>query len=169
MLGKVKTLIVGGDDTGEEKHKSKLVVMSIDTDGDSSHKELQHSEVTLNADKPKGGDGYFLDCEWEVNGDELTDEDRDMANFFCERYHVYTRKYGLHWKGTVTHEPWPVEKAKIKRLVLDDIDQYEPSHHTSARGAMSHVSGTDREYQEAYLHALCACSARLGSDDSKHA
>ena len=39
----------------------------------------------------------------------------------------------------VTHEPWPVEKAKIKRLVLDDIDQYEPSH---MRPLLRHISKT---------------------------
>ena len=131
MLEKVKS-IVSGVDTGKERHKSKLVATDLPPDNSPT------------ADHFKGDNGYFLDCEWEVDGNKqkLTDEERNMASFVCERYHVYTQKYGLHWKGTVHHEPWPVEKAKLKHLVLYNIDQYEPSH---MRPLLRHMSETSPE------------------------
>ena len=142
MLGKVKST-VSGVDTGKEKHKSKLVVMSTNID-DLPPDQSPKTDMTSTVEHSKDDNGYFLDCEWEVDGNKqkLTDGERDIADFFCERYHVYTQKHGLHWKGTVHHEPWPVEKAELKHLVLYNINQYEPSH---MRPLLRHMSETSPE------------------------
>ena len=39
----------------------------------------------------------------------------------------------------MTHEPWPIEKAKMKHLSFAKIDQYEPSY---MRPLLRHMSET---------------------------
>jgi len=80
--------------------------------------------------KGGGGDGapekYFsVTCEWERRGTGT--EDTELAEFLTERYFVYTRKYGLNWRGEVEHGPWPVEEASLTNLSISGVDSYEPA------------------------------------------
>ena len=103
-------------------HSSKLVAQSPDTACD-----FEEDGDMIPTDATSTGSGYSVECQWEVQPDErLTEEELSMANFFVERYHVYTRKYSLHWRGTVAHEEWPIQKAVIKYLEFADINGYEP-------------------------------------------
>ena len=78
-------------------------------------------------DAAVSSNNYTVDCIWERCPDnELSDKDEILAEFFVERYHVYTRKYGVNWRGTVTHEPWAVEGAKLTKLTISNTDCYEP-------------------------------------------
>ena len=133
LFGKIKG--IGRGDA--KRHKSKIVVMPSNDDGKSSP-QLERLPYH-NDGNEKERSGFSIVCEWENHDEQLTDEERGMADFFCERYHVYTKKYGLHWKGTVLHEPWPVQKAKIRKLMFSNIDQYEPLH---MRPVLRHMANT---------------------------
>ena len=126
LLGRLRSMFGGDEGANSEggvRHRTKLVE-SMSSENNCA---TPRSEQSSKDDGHCGG--YSVECEWEVRpNDQLTNKEEEMANFFLERYHVYTRKYGLHWRGTVTHEPWPVQKAKVNRLVLANIDQYEPGH-----------------------------------------
>jgi uncharacterized protein YqjF (DUF2071 family) len=113
ILGKRLSMMTKGS---SGLHSSRLVDRSADTTGNM-----------ISSNAISTGSGYSVDCQWEVYPEEkLTDEEVSMANFFAERYHVYTRKYGLHWRGTVAHEEWPIQKANIKNLAFSNINEYEP-------------------------------------------
>uniref|UniRef100_A0A7S4SSM7 Uncharacterized protein n=1 Tax=Ditylum brightwellii TaxID=49249 RepID=A0A7S4SSM7_9STRA len=76
-------------------------------------------------DDKKDDTNYTVEAQWERHP-STPPPDPKLAHFFCERYHVYTQKYGLRWKGTVHHKPWLVEKAVLKGLIIRNIDSYEP-------------------------------------------
>ena len=116
-------------------HSSKLVAQSPDTACN-----FEKDGVMIPTDTTSTGSGYSVECQWEVNPDEkLTEEELCMAKFFVERYHVYTRKYGLHWRGTVAHEIWPIQKATVKDLAFGNINEYEP---TSMLPILRHMAET---------------------------
>lgn len=70
---------------------------------------------------------YSVHCEWERCSEvKLRKSEAELAEFFVERYYVYTHKYGMNWRGEVEHDPWPVEKALLKRLDITNIQNYEP-------------------------------------------
>ena len=114
-------------------HSSKLVAQSTNTTCDFEEDcDMTSTNITSR------GSGYSVECQWEVRPDEkLTEEEISMANFFVERYHVYTRKYGLHWRGTVAHEEWPIQKATIKHLAFSNIGLFAP---TSMQPILRHMA-----------------------------
>jgi uncharacterized protein YqjF (DUF2071 family) len=69
---------------------------------------------------------FCVECEWERCAPEEQVEDSAMTHFFVERYYVYTRKYGLNWRGQVEHQPWPVEPAKLINLTITNVASYQP-------------------------------------------
>jgi len=76
---------------------------------------------------PVSSNNYTVDCIWErCPKKEPSDKDKILAEFLVERYHVYTRKFCLNWRGTVTHDPWAVQTAKLTKLTISNIDYYEP-------------------------------------------
>ena len=103
-----------------------------------SSKLLAHSADTACDLEEDGSSGYSVECQWELHPDkELTAEELSMSHFFVERYHVYTRKYGLHWRGTVAHEEWPIQKATIKHLAFSNIGLFAP---TSMQPILRHMA-----------------------------
>ena len=81
-----------------------------------------------------------LEVEWEIADNDksslLSDRDeRALGEFFVERYYLYNcpgrflkllfcGRLGDLWRGSITHKPWPVYKARVTRLhntVLDAI------------------------------------------------
>lgn len=73
---------------------------------------------------------FSVKCEWETSqdGKEVTKDNSRLAHFFLERYHVYTHKYGLDWRGRVHHEPWPVQRVSLVNFSMENIQDYEPIH-----------------------------------------
>lgn len=70
---------------------------------------------------------FTIECEWERRSQHKENDSSSLTKFFVERYYVYTRRYGLNWRGQVEHDPWPVERAHLTKLTLSNIDQYEPT------------------------------------------
>ena len=58
---------------------------------------------------------FTIECEWERRSQQKENDSSSLIQFFVERYYVYTRKYGLNWRGQVEHDPWPVERAQLTK------------------------------------------------------
>lgn len=69
---------------------------------------------------------FAITCKWERHRG-LGTNDTKLAKFLTERYFVYTRKYGLNWRGEAEHEPWPVEEVSLTNLSISGVDSYEPA------------------------------------------
>lgn len=74
---------------------------------------------------------FSVDCSWSVvtgkPESETTYDNHKFAHWVVERYYVCTQKYGLLWNGRVEHEPWPLRRVELDRLILSGVDAYEPS------------------------------------------
>lgn len=66
-----------------------------------------------------------LDVEWEITGETTPAPSNSLAFFFVERYCLYNRagtflrlllRVPFLWRGTITHDPWPVQFAQVTRL-----------------------------------------------------
>ena len=65
-----------------------------------------------------------LDVEWETEGETMMPPQNSLAFYFVERYCLYNRAgfflrlLGVPnlWRGSITHAPWPMQKARIMRL-----------------------------------------------------
>jgi len=80
---------------------------------------------------------FAIDCSWTIDALQGTLQDDALATFLVERYNVYTKKYGLRWKGTVHHEPWKTQRASLKSLSIVNIDAYQPA---SMRPLIRHLA-----------------------------
>lgn len=71
--------------------------------------------------------GFSVKCTWKIRGhnDSI---DESFARWAIERYFVYTRKYGLSWRGQVEHKAWPdIQDVDLHQFWLGSVDTYEPA------------------------------------------
>lgn len=67
------------------------------------------------------------------------DDERSFSEWACERYFVYTQKYGNRWQGKVEHEPWPMVRVRLDNLSISGVGSYEPEE---MRPLLSHMAKT---------------------------
>lgn len=116
----------------------------------------EKKEEITNNDNPGGG--FTVQCEWEINSGTTTNDEqqnndnndsKSLSKFFVERYRVYTRKYGLNWRGQIHHEPWPViHDVKLHHLSIQNIHDYsnKPSSSLSFQPLLQHMAKTPPDH-----------------------
>mmetsp|Transcript_2648 Transcript_2648/g.3953 ORF Transcript_2648/g.3953 Transcript_2648/m.3953 type:complete len:346 (+) Transcript_2648:283-1320(+) len=112
---------------------STIVAKHVDSEELSKKSKLLKSQS-------KDDSSFSVECEWEISEQENDATQDPLAQFFVERYVVYTKKYGRNWYGQVQHEAWPVQDATLRRpLSMSNIDSYEPA---ALQPLLQHMSGT---------------------------
>ena len=96
-------------------HTTKLLEHGSQTSSNAATAQVQNKK-----EEPT----FTVECEWERTFEPVVKS--ELATFLVERYHAYTYKYGTRLRGTIKHEPWPVELAKLKRLSIQNVACYEP-------------------------------------------
>jgi hypothetical protein len=93
-----------------------------------------HSNETANStstNSMSNSAGYTINATWRFRTKE---EDKDQnnaeaglsetwlrrANFFVERYRVFTKKAGVCFRGNVKHPPWPLHRVEVEKLEISD-------------------------------------------------
>jgi len=102
----------------------------------------------------RGHDKFQVEARWSAiahkNGEDNEDADQEYAwtqkaEKFVERYFVYTKKYGMLWRGRVAHEPWPLRRVDLEEMLLKNVETYESAACDAAgiegvRGILSHMA-----------------------------
>lgn len=91
----------------------------------------ERKSIVPHGNSPTGA--FKIAATWEVSDSSSVagSAASPLSDFFVERYRVYTRKYGVSWRGNVKHDPWPLRKVGGLKLEISGVET--PSQQTSSQ------------------------------------